>query len=122
MVLSLDDCVPRIFSVEVLNQLSIERQQCVSILSTPNLCLMDPIVSFITDNVLSSEAKEVEKKRRTSARFWLSKDKRLYRQSFGGPYLLCLHPRDVEGLLTELHGGICGSYGGTMAKHAKGCH
>ena len=60
MVLSLDDCVPHIFSVEVLNQLSIERQQCVSVVSTPSPCWMDPIVSFITDNVLPSEAKEVE--------------------------------------------------------------
>ena len=46
-----------------------------------------------------------------TARFWLSKDKKLYRRSFGGPYLLCLHPNKVIELLAELHEGI---YGGNL--------
>ena len=71
---------------------------------------MDPIISFISYGVLPSEAKEAKKIQRISARFQLSKDKRLYRPSFGGPYLLCLHPRVVKGLLTELHEGICDSH------------
>lgn len=71
---------------------------------------MDPIVSFVMDGVLPSEAKEAKMIRRTSARFWLSKDKRLYRWSFGGPYMLFLHLGDMEGLLTKFHGEICGGY------------
>lgn len=114
----MDDCVPRIISVEVLNHPSIERQQCVAVVSTLNPSWMDPIISFISDGVLPSEAKEAEKIRRISTQFQLSKDKRLYRLSFGGPYLLCLHPGVVEGLLTELHEGICDSHmGGRSLAH-----
>ena len=79
---------------------------------------MDPIVSFMTDVVLSSKAKKVEKVQSTSAWFCLSKDKTLYQWSFKGPYLLCLHLGDVEGRLTELHGGICRSHmGGWSLAH-----
>ena len=53
-----------------------------------------------------------------TARFWLSKDKKLYRRSFGGPYLLCLHPNKVTELLVELHEGICGgNLGGRSLTH-----
>ena len=79
---------------------------------------MDPIISFILDGVLPSEAKEAEKIRRISAQFQFSKDKRLYRLLFRGPYLLCLRPGVVEGLLTKLHEGICDSHmGGRSLAH-----
>ena len=44
--------------------------------------------------------------------FWLSKDQKLYKRSFFGPYLLCIHLEPVELLLEELYEGICGSYTG----------
>ena len=90
----------------------------MSVLSTLSPSWMDPIVAFITSAVLPNAAKVAEKIRRISARFWLCGDKRLYRRSFGGPYLLCLHPEKVDGLLTELHEGICGSHiGGKSLSH-----
>lgn len=42
--------------------------------------------------------------------FWSSKDKKLYRCSFGGLYLLCLHPSKTVELLVELHEGIYGRH------------
>ena len=45
-------------------------------------------------------------------RFWLSKDSKLYKWSFSGPYLLCVHLDIVEDLLYEIHEGICGSHTG----------
>ena len=47
--------------------------------------------------------------RRKAPRFWLSKDQKLYKRSFSGLYLMCVHPEVVEPLLEELHEGICGS-------------
>ena len=47
--------------------------------------------------------KEAEKVRRTLVHFWLFEDKKLYRHSFGGPYLLCLHLSKIAELLAELH-------------------
>lgn len=42
--------------------------------------------------------------------FWLSKEQKLYKRSFSGLYLLCVHLEEVEPLLEELHEGICGSH------------
>ncbi|XP_065635214.1 uncharacterized protein LOC136069965 [Quercus suber] len=73
---------------------------------------MDPIVRFLKDDVLSKERSEAEKIQRNASRFWLSEDHKLYRRSYSGPYLLCVHPQVAELLLEELHEGICGSHTG----------
>ena len=71
---------------------------------------MDPIVLFLKEDILPEEKLEAKKVRRKAPRFWLSKDQKLYKRSFSGPYLLCIHPEAVELLLEELHEGICGSH------------
>ena len=71
---------------------------------------MDPIVTFLKDDILLEEKYEAEKIRRNATRFWLSEDHKLYKPSYFGPYLLCIHPEASEPLLEELHEGICGSY------------
>ena len=64
---------------------------------------MDPIISFLKEDTLPSDKLEVEKTRRKAPRFWLSEDQKLYKRSFSGPYLLCIHPETSELLLEELH-------------------
>ena len=71
---------------------------------------MDSIVLFLKRDILPEERVEANKVRRKAPRFWLSKDQKLYKRSFSGPYLLCIHPEAVKLLLEELHEGICGSY------------
>ena len=71
---------------------------------------MDPIVSFLKDEILPPDKLEADKIQRKAPRFWLSKDQKLYKCSFFGPYLLCIHPETSELLLEELHEGICESY------------
>ena len=79
---------------------------------------MDAIVDFLANDRIPDDEKEVSKVRRVAARYWLSEDRKLYRRSFGGPYLLCLHPEKVGQLLAELHEGICGSHvGGRSLAH-----
>ena len=73
---------------------------------------MDPIVRFLKDDVLPEEKSEAEKIRRNAPRFWLSKDHKLYKRSYAGPYLLCIHLEASELLLKELHEWICGSHTG----------
>lgn len=46
---------------------------------------MDPIVSFLKDDVLPKEKLEAEKIRRKAPRFWLSEDHKLYKRSYSGP-------------------------------------
>ena len=71
---------------------------------------MDLVIEFLAEDQLSSESKEAKRVHRVATQFWLSRDQRLYRRSFEGPYLLCLYPSKVNDLLTELHKGVCGSH------------
>ena len=79
---------------------------------------MDPIIQFLSKDVLPEDKSEVEKIRRKAPRFWLSEDQKLYKRFFSRPYLLCIHPEVSELLLKELHEGICGSHtGGRSISH-----
>ena len=110
---SLDECIPRMIFVELLEQ----RVVVVAPLVVEPSWL-DPYIAFLSDGCLPTNVKKAEKVRRMSARFWLFEDKKLYWDSFGGPYLLCLHPSKIVELLTELHEGICGGHsGGRLLAH-----
>ena len=79
---------------------------------------MDTIVLFLRKDILLEDKSEADKVRRKVPCFWLSKDQKLYKHSFFGPYLLYIHPEVSELLLEELHEGICGSHtGGRFLSH-----
>ena len=79
---------------------------------------MDPILMFLERDVLLEEKSEAEKVRRKAPWFWMSEDKKLYKRSFSGPYLLCVHLDASESLLEELHEGVCESHtGGRSSSH-----
>ena len=71
---------------------------------------MDSIIQFLREDTLPEERIEAGKVQRKAIRFWLSENQKLYKRSFLGPYLLCIHPEMIESLLEELHEGICGSH------------
>ena len=106
---SLTDEVPRLIKVEVVKDPSINPKVSVFAITASEPCWMDLIVEFLAENHLSSKSKEADRVHRISAWFWLSEDHKLYRRSFRGPYLLCLHPTKFNELLVELHEGVCGS-------------
>ena len=68
---------------------------------------MDPIVLSLKEDILPKEKSEANKVRRKALRFWLSKDQKLYKRSFSGPYLPCIQPEASELLFEELHERIC---------------
>ena len=79
---------------------------------------MDPLILFLKEDILLEEKTEADKIWRNTSRFQLSEDQKLYKCSFSGPYLLCVHPEASELILEELHEGICGSYtGGRSLSH-----
>ena len=79
---------------------------------------MDSIVLFLKEDILPEDKSEADKVRRKAPQFWLSENQKLYKRSFSGPYLLCIHPEAVEFILEELHEGICGSHtGGRSLSH-----
>ena len=79
---------------------------------------MDSIIQFLKDDILPEEKIEADKIRRKTTSYWLSEDHKLYKCSFSGPYLLCVHPELTELLLEEMHEGIYGSHtGGRSLAH-----
>ena len=79
---------------------------------------MDSIIRFLREDILPEERIETDKVRRKATSYWLSENHKLYKRSFSGPYLLCVHPELTESLLEELHEGICGSHtGGRSLAH-----
>ena len=73
---------------------------------------MNPIIDFLAEDKVPDDEDEAKKIRRVAPRYWLSSDHKLYRRSFAGPYLLCLHLENVNELLTELHRRVCGGHVG----------
>ena len=79
---------------------------------------MDSISLFLEKDILPEEKSETEKVRKKAPRFWLSEDRKLYKRSFSGLYLLCVHPEASESLLKELHERVYGSHtGGRSLSH-----
>ena len=79
---------------------------------------MDPLVLFLKEDILPEEKAEADKIQRKASWFWLSEDQKLYKRSFSGPYLLCVHPEGSKLILEELDEGIYGSHiGGRSLSH-----
>ena len=79
---------------------------------------MNFIVLFLKEDILPEGKSEADKVRRKAPRFWLFEDQKLYKRSFSGLYLLCIHPEVSELFLEELHEGIYRSHtGGKSLSH-----
>jgi hypothetical protein len=79
---------------------------------------MDTILSYLKDNKLPEDKKEAKMIKRKTPRYWVSNEGLLYRRSFTGPYLLCVHSEKVRDFLFKIHEGICGSHtGGRSLEH-----
>jgi ribonuclease HI len=79
---------------------------------------MDPILDYLTKDILPADQKEAAKIRKNATRYWVSREGKLYKKSYTGPYLLCVHPDLVPNLLYEIHEGVCGGHtGGRSLAH-----
>ncbi|XP_075640451.1 uncharacterized protein LOC142612219 [Castanea sativa] len=115
---SITNEVPRLIRVELVAKLSISARTGVSQVTTAGNCWMDPIVKFFAEDRIPEDEKKAARVQQNASRYWLSTDRKLYRRSFEGPYLQCLHPSMTEELLAKLHEGVCGSHvGGRSLAH-----
>ncbi|XP_050259008.1 uncharacterized protein LOC126704006 [Quercus robur] len=112
-------CLPRVILVEDLHRPSVVKAGMMHVHNVrAGPSRMDPLILFLKKDILSEEKSEADKIRRKASRFWLSEDLKLYKRSFSGPYLLCVHPDATELILEELHEGICRSHtGGWSMSH-----
>ena len=112
------EAIPRQIKVELIAEPSISTttdwatKVDVAAITTAGSCWMDPIIEFLVKDRIPDDESEANKIRQVASRYWLSANRKLYRRSFRGPYLLCLYPRKVDELLAELHEGVCGGHAG----------
>ena len=79
---------------------------------------MDPILDYLSKDILPTDKKEAAKIRKNATRYWVSREGKLYKKSYTGPCLLCVHPDLVPNLLYEIHEGVCGGHtGGRSLAH-----
>ena len=103
--------LPRVILIEDLGKCSGEKENTIYILHVRmGPSWMDPIIQFLSKDIIPKDKSEAEKIRRKAPRFWLSEDQKLYKRSFSGPYLLCIHLELSDLLFEELHERICGSH------------
>ena len=110
--------LPRVILVEDLHKplATVNTVQINQVRAGPSW--MDSITQFLKEDILPEEKIEADKIRRKANSYWLSEDSKLYRRSFLGPYLLCVHHDQAESLIEEMHEGICGSHtGGRSLAH-----
>ena len=108
---SLAQCLPRVILVEDLHRPSVVKTEMIHVHGVRvGPSWMDPLILFLKEDALPEEKSKADKIRRKASQFWLSEDLKLYKRSFSGPYLLCVHPDATELILEELHEGICGSH------------
>jgi hypothetical protein len=108
---ALETDLQRIVTVEILSALSSRIGGRDSVCTTGSVASwMDPLVSYLRDDHLPEDQKAASTIKKKALGYWLSKDESLYKRSFSGPYLLCVHPDLVNNLLFEIHEGICASH------------
>ncbi len=108
---SLESDLHRTVTVEVLNAPSTLIGTVDRVCGTSTeASWMDPLIAYLRDDCLPQDLKAANVIKRKASRYWLSKEGNLYKRSFSGPYLLCVHPNVVDDLLFEIHEGICGSH------------
>uniref|UniRef100_A0A2N9HKP3 Uncharacterized protein n=1 Tax=Fagus sylvatica TaxID=28930 RepID=A0A2N9HKP3_FAGSY len=115
---ALESDMQRTVCIETLEQPSFQDQEASVCSVNVRPSWMDPILGYIRDNKLPEDKKEARMIKQKAPRFWVSEEGQLYRRSFTGPYLLCVHPDKVNDFLFEIHEGICGSHtGGRSLAH-----
>jgi ribonuclease HI len=109
----------RIISVGVQSLPSVGKEISNEVCSVDqSIGWMSPILVYLKDDILLEDRKEVDRIRRIAPRYWVSKEGHLYRRSYTGPYLRCVHPDTVQNMLWEIHEGVCGGHtGGRSLAH-----
>lgn len=76
-----------------------------------DLSRMHDIVEYLKKGELLEDEKHEHKVHIQATRFTLIND-RLYKRSFGGPYLRCLSDSKAKYVITELHEGVSDNHPG----------
>ena len=75
---------------------------------------MTPIIRYLKEGWLPKDKTEARKIQIKATRFVII-DNILYRQGYSLPYLRCASSEEVDYVLCEIHGGICGNHSGARS-------
>ncbi|XP_057508229.1 uncharacterized protein LOC130791101 [Actinidia eriantha] len=105
--------IGRTVAVNIISAPSIEdMQESVMVNTELGPSWMDPIVNYLRTDKLPDDKREAHRIRIKVARFWISPSGDLYKRSYQGPYLLCVHPSLINDVLYEILEGMCGLHSG----------
>ena len=108
---SLELSLPQVVVIEEMDTSNLTRAPLTRVYSLHvGPSWMDPIINFLKGGSLPQDKLETEKVCKVAPHYQLFEEQKLYKCSYLGPYLLCVHSEAVEPLLEELHEGIYGSY------------
>ncbi|XP_050243033.1 uncharacterized protein LOC126691831 [Quercus robur] len=95
---SMSEEVPRLIKVELIRELSISMTDNaiiagvnIAVISATGPCWMDSFINFLAEDRVPDDEIEAKKIRQLASWYWLPANRQLYRRSFEGPYLSCLH-------------------------------
>ena len=111
LAMALEIEMQRTICVEIIDCPSFQYQPEVSIhivSNRPNW--MDPILDYLKNDKLPEDRRAADLIKQKAPKYWISKEGSLYRRSFSGPYLPCVHLDLVKDFLYEIHEGVCGSH------------
>ena len=111
LAMALEIEMQRTICVEIIDCPSFQYQPEVSIhivSNRPNW--IDPILDYLKNDKLPEDRRAADLIKQKAPKYWISKEGSLYRQSFSGPYLPCVHLDLVKDFLYEIHEGVCGSH------------
>ena len=92
--------LPRVVIVEDMDSSSFTKGPLIEVHSIQvGPSWMNLIVTFLEQGLLLEDNGEVEKVRRSAPHYCLSEEHKLYKRSYLGPYLLCVHPEVMKPLL-----------------------
>ncbi|XP_022024911.1 uncharacterized protein LOC110925256 [Helianthus annuus] len=103
--------------IEVLSNPSVSLKQ-VNIIEIGNPSWMSPIILYLQHGKLLEEKAKARKIQNKAVNYEMADDI-LYRKSFMGPLLRCVDKTDVQYLIREIHGGLCGIHVGPRMVVAK---
>ena len=96
---SLESSLPWVVVVEEMDTSSLIGASLIGVCSLHvGPSWIDPIVTILKQGSLPEDKCEAEKVCRAAPRYWLSEEEKLYKLSYLGPYLLCVHLEVMEPL------------------------
>ena len=108
-----DPKMPKSVPLQVKSSPSIE--QNLEVLQIEQKCSwMDPIISYIRNEVLPPDKLQARKTKAQVSRYTMI-DGVLYRMGYTLPFLRCLDEDDADYVLREVHEGICGNHSGVRS-------